>query len=169
MTGPGTTAASIRSGEKATTAPSVGLAAGPASQVGREDRTRERDVGHGFRECVGDDRRLDPAGERPALVSVVAQLEPAGVAHGPGEALGARRVVEVGHGPRSELPRQLAGGAPELGLFGCVSDVHGVAESMSSTRDERAPRPRSRGNSREPQFGTGECEVRLIRTRFDNR
>ena len=120
-----TTAASIRSGEKATTAPSLGLDAGPAGQVGREDRTRERDVGHGFRERVGDDRRLDPARERPTLFSVVAQLEPAGVAHGPGEPLGARPVVEVGDGPRSELPRQLAGGAPELGLFGRVSDIHG--------------------------------------------
>ena len=34
------------------------------------------------------------------------------------------RVVEVGHGPRSELARELAGGAPQLGLFGRVAGVH---------------------------------------------
>ena len=136
VTGPDTTAASIRSGEKATTAPSLGLAAGAAGQVGREDRARERDVGHGSRECVGDDRRLDAAGERRALVCVVAQLEPAGVAHGPGEALDARLVVEVGHGPRSELTRQLAGGASEFGLLGCVSDVHG-RENLAIPRTNR--------------------------------
>ena len=125
MAGPDTTAASIRSGEKATTAPSMRARAGSAGQVGGEDRARERDVGHGLPERVGDDRRLDPARERSTVASVLAQLEPAGVAHGLGEALAARAVVEVGHGSRSELARQLAGGAPQLGLFGCVAGVHG--------------------------------------------
>ena len=134
MAGPDTTAASIRSGEKATTAPSIGARAGAAGEVGGEDRARERDVGDGFPQRVGDDRRLDPAGERSAVAPVVAQLEPAGVAHRLGEALGPRRVVEIGHGPRSELPRQLAGGAPQLGLFGRVAGVHRYGLARSTGR-----------------------------------
>ena len=65
----------------------MGRAPGAAGEIGGEDRARERDVGDGFPERVGDDRRLDPAGERSAVAAVVAQLEPAGVAHRLGEAL----------------------------------------------------------------------------------
>ena len=102
----------------------VGARAGTAGEVGGEDRAREADVGDGFSECVGDDRGLDPAGERSPVASVVAQLEPAGVAHRLGEALAALAIVEVGHGPRSELACQLAGGAAQFGLFGRVAGVH---------------------------------------------
>ena len=125
VAGPDTTAASIRSGEKATTAPSIGARARTAGEIRGEDRARERDVGDGLPQRVGDDGRLDSAGERIAVAPVVAQLEPAGVAHRLGEALAPLAVVEIGHGPRSELACQPAGGAPQLGLFGSVAGIHG--------------------------------------------
>ena len=126
VAGPDTTAASIRSGEKATTAPSIGTHARTAGEIRGEDRARERNVGDGLAQRVGDDGRLDPAGERIAVARVVAQLEPAGVAHRLGEALAPRAVVEIGHGTRSELASQAAGGAPQLGLFGRVAGIHGA-------------------------------------------
>ena len=96
-----------------------------AGEIRGEDRARERNVGDGLSQSVGDDGRLDPAGERIAVARVVAQLEPAGVAHRRGEALASLAVVEIGHGARSELASQPARGAPQLGLFGRVADIHG--------------------------------------------
>ena len=97
--------------------------AGAPREIGGEDRTRERDVGDRFAERVGDDRRLDAARER-SPAAVVSQLEPPGVANCRGEALDAPAVLEVDDRPRSELTRQLAGGAPKLGLLGGVAGVH---------------------------------------------
>src|SRR4029453_18189237 len=102
-----------------------GTAAGAAGEIGREDRTRERNVGRTSRERVGDDGRLGPAGKRPSVPSIVAQLEQTGVADGAGKPLCTPRVVEVGHPPRSEPSRHLADGSPELGLLGGISNVHG--------------------------------------------
>ena len=99
----------------------------PPRQIGGERGAGERDVGGVSRERVGDDRRLDAARERPALSAILAHLEPTGVAHGAGEGLDPRLVVEVGDRPRSELPRQLAGGAAELGLLRSVSGVQSTS------------------------------------------
>ena len=97
---------------------------GAASEVRAERRADERDVGDRFSQCVGDDRRLDSAGERTAGVRLLAQLEPAGVADRLGEAAGSLAVVEVDHRPRSELASQAARGAPQLGLLGGIAGVH---------------------------------------------
>jgi hypothetical protein len=98
--------------------------AGAAGEIRGEDRTGERDVGDGLSQRVGDDRRLDSAGERSAVAPVLAQLEPAGVAHRLGEALASVSVIEIGHGSRSELACEPVRRAPQLGLFGCVTGIH---------------------------------------------
>ena len=53
-----------RSVENATTTSSRGAGTGPPGEIGREQRTRERDVGHRCAEGVGDDRGFHPARER---------------------------------------------------------------------------------------------------------
>ena len=122
---PDTTAASIRSGEKADHRAVDGARAGAAGEIRGENRARERHVGDGLPQRVGDDGRLDPTGQRSAVAPVLAQLEPAGVAHRRGEPLAALAVVEVGHASGAELACQSAGGASQLGLFGRVSGIHG--------------------------------------------
>src|SRR5207302_1839083 len=83
-------------------------------QIGGEHRSYEGDIGDAGTEGVGDDRRLDTTGQRRAVTTVVAQLEPARVANGGGQALGARGVVEVGDGGGAEVPGPLAISPPSV-------------------------------------------------------
>ena len=118
-----------------------GAHARTAGEIRGEDRARERNVGNGLPQRVGDDGRLDPAGERIAVARVLAQLEPAGAAHRLGEAPAPRAVVEIGHGTRSELASQTAGGPPQLGLFGRVAGIHGARIILVIKRESDCKSP----------------------------
>ena len=109
---------------------------GLTREVGGQHCAQQRDVRDCTGERIGDDRGLDATRERPAVASVVPQLEPPGIAHGSREALGPRGVVEVGDGCRSELPSELARRAPQLRLLGRVPSVHlyGRARSAAGLR-----------------------------------
>ena len=121
---PSVTIAASTSEARAGDGSAVVADAGAAREIRGEHRPRERDVGDRAAERVGDDGSFDAARERYAGTGVVAQLEPTRVADRGGEALAARRVVEVGHGRGSELPCQPAGRTPELRLLGRVPGVH---------------------------------------------
>jgi hypothetical protein len=138
VTASDTTAARVRSGANATTAPSSSARLHPARRARSacERGTRERDVGRASRERVGDDSRLDAAGERRAVVCVVTQLEPARVAHGLGEVLRARRVVEIRDVARTQLPRELTA----VRRSSACSDV-----SRTSTEGETSPKSPRKG------------------------
>ena len=93
-------------------------------EVAREHRAGERDVGNRAPECVGNDRRLDPAGERCTVSPVVAQLEPPGVAHGHRQPLDAHLIGEPGDGSGPELSGQLPRRATKLRLLRRVARIH---------------------------------------------
>ena len=95
-----------------------------AREITGEQRPHERDVGDCPSERVGHDCGLDAAGQRRAVAGVISELEPTRVPDGDGEALGPRRIVEVGDRRRPELPGQLARRAPKLGLLGRIAGVH---------------------------------------------
>src|SRR5262249_48096803 len=109
-----------------------------AGEICGEHRTRERNVGNGLPQRVGDDRRFDPAGQRIAGVLALAQLQPAGASPRLGEALAPLAVIEIGHGTGSELASQAAGGAPQLGLFGRVAGIHGARIELATDESHLA-------------------------------
>lgn len=124
----------------------VGACARPPREVAREQRARERDIGDRGTERAGDDRGLDAARERCAVAGVVAQLEPAGVAHGRREPAGARLVVEARDGCGCVCASESVRRSAELGLLGGVAGVH-----VSARGSRRRPcRARRRGACSRP-------------------
>jgi hypothetical protein len=77
-----------------------------------------------FSERVGDDSRLDSAGQRSAAARVVAHSSQPASRTAVGEALASFAVIEIGHGSRSELACEPVRRAPQLGLFGGVTGIH---------------------------------------------
>ena len=73
-------------------------------------------ISRAFNDHLSDFASIAP--DRLAVARVVAQLEPARVAHGRGQSRLPRLVVERGDGSRTELSRELARRPPQLGLLG---------------------------------------------------
>ncbi len=137
---PATIAAPVSVGVYATAA-AIGSPSAATQEVVREHRSGERRVGDGLAERLGDDRRFRAARDGGAVARVVAQLEPARVAHGGGQPGAPIVVFESGDGPGAELPRELPRRPAQLGLLGRIPRVH-FSRSRSRAAQRRWPSAR---------------------------
>ena len=95
-----------------------GRSAGPPTQLGREGRTEEGDVGQAASELLGDDRHLDRRRPRGAVVGGDAQLTPSGGGDRGVELGDPFGIVELTHRARAESVDDLGGRVAQRVLFG---------------------------------------------------